>query len=307
VPSLERVLCAIDLGPSSPCALTYAVRIAARFDANLYTLHVRDDSRLGGPWLFWSRSDEVERLMADHNLAQKLETIVDDASAERTTRVSSGAPSQAILDYSRECASDLIVLGQSSQASKRRLSGELATKAACAVLTVPDTVAPTMDRILLAVDFSTATTVAEEWAILLARRCASSIHVVHALAAKPREVARETRKRIAQATLRLNALETRLRQAGVRADGALVESNAIEAILARRDSEACDLVVLGVHEHGDGYRRAKGRTASAVRDESGVPVLTIRARPCDAPFLTLASMNFDLAARDERVCYAASA
>jgi len=295
--ALERILCAIDLGPTSHSALKCAVGIAARFGAELYTVHVRAENQRVGPWFFWSRADEVERLMADHNLARELETIVDDARTVATTRVSHGVPSTAILDYSRECASDLIVLGQSASALRGRLSGDLATKAACAVLTVPDTIASPMERILLPVDFSSATPIAEEWAILLARRCASSVHVIHALPSKPREAARETHQRVTKATLRLQALETRLRRAGVRADSALVQNNTIDAILARRESEDCDLVVLGVHEQGLSERHTRARTVSAVRSQSAVPVLTIRAHPRDVPLMTLASMDFDAAAR----------
>jgi len=290
---IRRILCPLDLERTAPSVLGCAVSLAATFDATLEVLHVRS-TREHAPWtLFHSRTQLVESLMAAHAVEQQLSHVVDGTGIKvhMTKKVLEGATATTILDEAERSEADLLVIGASARSAwwQRRSTGrEVSGQARCAVLTVPvDVPAIFARRILLPVDFSTATGVALEWTIALARSFGSHVDVLHALpsVSTDRRAAWSKRPRLARALSRLAETVASLREAGVSdTTSVLVEGDTLDAILARTQSDASGLIVMGSHAVAPLARESEAApgTISSVRASLAVPVLSVRSQPVGA-------------------------
>jgi nucleotide-binding universal stress UspA family protein len=134
---LKRVLVATDFSPPSEVALMYGRELARNFGASLHLLHVADNPFLrasfedpavvGSAHLQWLH----DRLSAEDR---------DGLQARAAVEVSS-SPADAIVDYAKRFAIDLIVMGTHGRsAMSQLLVGSVAERvvrtAPCPVLTV---------------------------------------------------------------------------------------------------------------------------------------------------------------------------
>jgi nucleotide-binding universal stress UspA family protein len=285
---IRRILCPLNLARTSPSVLRSAASLATTFGASLEALYVRNSERT--PWMmFQSRAQVVESLVAAHTAEQQLASVVDgaDTRVHVSRKVLDGATAPTILAEAARSEADLLVVGASAQSAwwqKRSTAGEVSRQARCAVLTVPvDVPAGFARRILLPVDFSMATEVALEWAILLAQSFGSHVDVLHALPAErpgPRASAASLKRpRLAVALTRLAATVARLREAGISdTTSVVVEGDTLDAILARNQSESSGLIVMGSHTVtplAQDTAPVPG-TIAGVRASLAVPVLSVR-------------------------------
>jgi nucleotide-binding universal stress UspA family protein len=142
---LKNILVATDFGEASESALTYGRHLARTFCARLHVLHVADNIavRLSGDATMAFLPDlqtEVER-----QAAQRLAAVVseDDKATLNANAVllTSARPGDAIVQYARDAAIDLIVMGtHGRRALAHVLMGSVAEgvvrTAPCPVLTV---------------------------------------------------------------------------------------------------------------------------------------------------------------------------
>ncbi len=288
---IRRILCPLDLERTAPSVLGCAVSLAATFGATLEALHVRS-TREHAPWtLFHSRTQLVESLMAAHAVEQRLSQIVDGTGIKVhvSKKVLDGATAATILDEAERSEADLLVLGASARSAwwqRRSTACEVSGQARCAVLTVPvDVPALFARRILLPVDFSAATGLALEWTIALARSFGSHVDVLHALPSSIDRAPSSKRPRLARAMARLAETVASLREAGVSdTTSVLVEGDTLDAILARTQSDASGLIVMGSHAAAPLARESEATpgTISSVRASLAVPVLSVRSQPVGA-------------------------
>ncbi len=294
-PSIRRILCPINLERTAPSVLECAATVASTFGASLEALHVRSGGERPVWTLFQSRTWLVESLMAAHAMDQRLAHMVDGASVEVRvkTKVLEGTTTATILAEAERSEADLLVVGASARSAwwQRRSTGcEISSQARCAVLTVPVNVpARFARRILLPVDFSSATESALDWTILLARSFGSHVDVLHALPADPaggrQDALSLKRPRLARALTRLAAIVARLRDAGVSdTTSVVVEGDTLDAILARNESETSGLIVMGRHPIAPLVRDSDSApgTIAGVRASIAVPVLSVRSGPTSA-------------------------
>jgi nucleotide-binding universal stress UspA family protein len=142
--ALNEILVATDFGAASDAALAYARDLARQFGATLYLLHVAEDVyvRLGGD--AYATALPAMQKDVEEAARQRLETLARDAAHEvRTmgTVMTSGTPASSIVQYAREHAVDLIVVGTHNRgAVAHLLMGSVAERvvrtAPCPVLTV---------------------------------------------------------------------------------------------------------------------------------------------------------------------------
>ena len=143
--ALKKVLVATDFSEPSGAALAYGRELAHNFGAQLVVLHVTESMITAGmaPEAYIGFDVDAQRQLESWNLAQ-LEGLLDD-TARRELRAKTvllkGTPAVAIVDYAREHAVDLIVLGTHGRgAVAHLLMGSVAERvvrtAPCPVLTV---------------------------------------------------------------------------------------------------------------------------------------------------------------------------
>jgi nucleotide-binding universal stress UspA family protein len=285
MPSIQRILCAVDMSPSDVNVLAYASVMARPFRARVTPFLLRDDEGPSG-----KDQDQPAELDTRRRAELLCAELLGSVPGRRGPALVRTEP-RDILERSGECDSDLIVLGLRvpSDAPQRRatLVDELVRRASCPVLTVPPGVRPTsVSRILLPVDFSAGTERAVEWASTLARRLSASVHVLHAVGSTAlrgtpvhRGVSAPTS--FDHALAKLAEIERRLRAAGLKCESSIAEQGTTHAILACQARERSDLVVMGVHHRHHDQAAATGMAAS-IRRRAAVPVFSMTTPDTEA-------------------------
>lgn len=280
---IQRILCAVEMRLDDINVLASACALARPFRARVDTLLVRDGH--GPPTSSTARPARAVELDTGREAELLFAELLASTPGSRVGEALDGGEPTAILERSKECASDLIVLGlRHLQALGPErigaLADELSRRASCAVMTVPAvTGTAAISRILLPVDFSAATGRAVEWAAELAQRFSASVHVLHAVGStalrEPPTRGREPlRTTLERARGRLEEIEERLRAATVSCDSSIAERGTTHAILACRTRLNSDLIVMGVHHHGRAREPAPGMVAT-IRCSAPVPVLSM--------------------------------
>ena len=286
IPSPRRVLCALDVEGSPSGALSVGSLIAERFRASLDALYAPAPARSAS-----GREERVRRLISEHNSRERLDELLGPmaGSLAVTPYVTPGRASTVILAHSERHDSDLIVMGGSAPARFRDVrAGTLSPvsiAAGCAVLSVRGTEAERgLRRILLPVGECFADGPATSWAIALATRFGAQVDVLPVRggglgfwqALKP---ARVVDARAAEARLfgRSHGALSRIRCARVEArELDHLEPSGFDAVTTLAETGTFDVVVVGLHAHGDGATAGDALVGS-LRRRSGVSVLSVRA------------------------------
>ncbi len=115
---IERVLVATDFSENAQVAFEKAHEIANQLGANLYLLHVQDESTL--------RTAVKEGLLSPESTDEELQAQVEQLTEMRFSNMLAGlslsevpikhlsrrgAPNTAIVDYANEIDADLVVVG----------------------------------------------------------------------------------------------------------------------------------------------------------------------------------------------------
>jgi len=144
--AINNILVATDFGEASDSALRYGRELATRFGATLHVLHVAQNvyvTTFGAETyaaIVPEMQDEIEKA-AKKRLDEAL--IDSDGSGPKTKAVvmTSSSPAYAIVDYARDHAVDLIVMGTHGRGALAHIvMGSVAERvvrlATCPVLTV---------------------------------------------------------------------------------------------------------------------------------------------------------------------------
>ena len=114
---MKTIIVALDYSESTPVVLKAAVEMARAFGASLHLLHVLEAEPAYTAYGFTPDEfpaihlfQEEARKRAAVKLDELLATVPSDITGVRTKLVD-GAPLYAILDYAKEVAADLVVLG----------------------------------------------------------------------------------------------------------------------------------------------------------------------------------------------------
>ena len=144
-PVFRRILCAVDLLPSSMESLRYAASLATETDAVLDVVHVIEDAAADEVQLTQHfRVPEYVRYRADEALEELRQHISVDARTGCTVleRVVFGSPATAILREARDIGAELIVMGSGDHAHLRSLwlgnaTSRIVRESVCPILVVP--------------------------------------------------------------------------------------------------------------------------------------------------------------------------
>jgi nucleotide-binding universal stress UspA family protein len=289
--TIQRILCAVEMTRDDVNVVACASAIGRSFQARVQPLLMREGrapatarSTRAEPAYELDTEREAELVFAEWLASTPGSRVPAEVNREP----------DVILARSDECEADLIVVGAGapSAAPPRRasLADELVRCAPCPVLTVPLARQPArVSRILLPVDFSSGTERAVEWAATLAQRFAASVHVLHAVGSSALRAAPVRRGQSmptgsGHALARVAEIEERLRALGVSSKSTVAEQGTTHAILACRERESCDFIVMGVHHHRHEQAAVEGM-AAALRRRVSVPVFSMTTPSLDQPFV----------------------
>lgn len=301
--TIRRILCPLDFSRFSRHALEQAVAVAREFGAEIAALHVYTVAPIaqvvpaGAPMAIepthLSAADRAELVTEVRQFAAD----VDAEGVRIDVSTVDGEPATAIAAQAAAWGADLIVMGTHGRSGlERAVLGSVAEnvirRAPCPVLTVPPRVITatqdlTFSQILCAVDFSSASLRALEYAASLSAIGGPGIRVLHVvdLVAESRGIHGEpafdaagfhAEMKVA-ARARLNTVISDAVRARCPITEIVTMGKPDAEILRIAEEEACDLIVLGVHGRSGFDRLIFGSTAQRVVRQAACPVLTIRS------------------------------
>lgn len=107
--NLKHILVPTDFSDSATAALAFAKAIAAKFDSELYVLHVNDDPLLYAP----TTSDDYREESEQKSLERLAELFTDEERQQLNLRLGAvtGPAPKKICEYAEAHEVDLIVMG----------------------------------------------------------------------------------------------------------------------------------------------------------------------------------------------------
>ncbi len=190
---LKKILMPTDFSDGANTALSQAIALAGRFDAELHLLHVvvmfdeglhYRDPEFPDVEKVYSRLEEQASAEMKHLLkAQQVKPL-----QVYETQCRAFEPAPAIVEYAEEHGIDAIVLGTHGRRGLRRfllgsVAEEVVRTAPCPVMTLRQDATPNagIGRIVVPFDFSPDSEQTLETAKELAARFDSRIHLVHVM------------------------------------------------------------------------------------------------------------------------------
>jgi nucleotide-binding universal stress UspA family protein len=288
MPTIERILCPVDLSDGSRRALGHALALGSQYEASVRVLQVVDIQGWG------SASVETLTSEARKGIAEQLEWWVArgaTGAATASVEVREGPVVPGILAAAHEMSADLIVMSTHGRSGFERFSlgsvtEKVVRKAACPTLVVPSRedalvrVGP-LGRIVCATDFSQPSVRALDYARFLGDDGRSAMSVLTVIdwpfgethGTDPITTLRQNLEQEAADSARRIAME-----AGVTsADIVVRKGKAGREILQYAREVHAELLVMGVSGRGAIDRALLGSTAHRVLRDAPCPVLLVPA------------------------------
>jgi len=285
--TIKRILCPVDMSEFSEQAVRYAAALGGWWDADLTVLFVHPsdaEAPVGGP------ARDLQ------SVGDSLEVFASSVlgSRHRARLVESkGLPVPEILRVAADEMMDLIVMGTHGRTGFRRLllgsvTETVLRRSQCPVLAVPrlalarQTDRVRLDTIVCAIDFSTASKRALDYALSLTAASTGRLVVVHVLEWSEEMETPSSRIGIGtiptaeqDAVSQFNELVTN--ELRVQCDPELVVVHGIpgDELLRLAQVRRAALVVLGIQGRSAIGRTVFGSTAQRVVREAECPVLAV--------------------------------
>jgi nucleotide-binding universal stress UspA family protein len=286
---IERILCPTDLSPESDEALRYAIALARAFNAKLFVCHCAQFATM-----FDER--ELERIVTRNITSHLSRFNAGSLDQEVVINVTDwNDPAPVIIREAAERNADLIVMQSRRRPRAAALLGST-TEAVCQAALCPVLVTHPrerefvesasegieLNRILVADDFSGCSAQALAWGLSLAQEYQSELHLLHVL--PRRKAGRPEKSRTNQAGEEIAALTiSRLRNdvpeeayLWCKVKMVVREGKPDHKILAYADELKIDLICLGSHGAGTGWRELLGTTTDRVLRRAPCPALVAR-------------------------------
>jgi len=285
----------IDFSEASKCALAHAINLAKGFDGEVHLLNVSEEIPTSA--LSSLPVDFVDEV--DVHGMDELDSFLSSFDIELpplTKIVRSGFPSKSpadvILEYAQDLAVDAIVMGTHGRRGTRRLllgsvTEEVVRRAVCPVLAVRQhkkaCLVPSIERILVPIDFSDATQYVLEVAEEIALRTHASLiltHVVdiefypyYGLLEDP--VWLIERDMIDVWMTKLSEMVAELRAKGLNANWETDTGYAARVVTEYADRNKMDLIVIGTHGRSGFDRIMVGSVAEKVLRSAPCPTIVV--------------------------------
>ncbi len=287
MPSLARILLAVDFSGRSRGAAGYAETLSRTFQSEITLLHVLPPPHeLGVLENGAAAMDEVRRART-RKAREDLESHLADEMAGLPVRrvLLEGDPSRTIIEYARREAFGLIVIATHGYGPFRRLIlGSVTAKvlhdADCPVLTgvhlehAPNPASLSFRRILAAVDLGPASTRTLGWASWLATALGAELSVIHAtpcVAPHSGESSEWGRRLEDEARERITPLAA---SAGGHPEILIENGDAPGVVCAAAGRLAADLLVIGRGSAAGMFGRLRTNAYAIIR-QSPCPVVSV--------------------------------
>ena len=293
---IRRILCAIDFSNISRDALGHAVAIAKWYRSSIAALHVIQSALLLPPIAPAETVVEAPTSDLRRSFTEELHGWLEGAEragVKTEALIDAGSPARCILDQASSLEADLIVMGTHGLGGfERFMLGSVAEKvlrkAACPVLTVPPSAVSSANvpytHLLCPVDFSESSLEALRFAFSLAQEADARLTILHVFDWPPEDDLLLQRFDVPafravveeEARTRLNGLVTDDVRVWCRPETKIGYGKPYRQILATAETDATDLIIMGVRGRNSLETTLFGSTTNHVVRSAHCPVLTLK-------------------------------
>jgi len=286
--NIKRILCPTDISPQSGEALRYAIALARAYEAKLFVFHCTDAVALADESKAWEINRMIESVVSNHT------SPAPSPALEWESVLVEGEPAEAITREAALREVDLIVMRTRQRPYAAALLGSTAEAvcrtAHCPVLVTPSrqwAASPTgevsLNRLLVAYDFSEDSELALAWGLSLAQEYQAELHLIHVLPPGDSPVAPDCDWRESTGD-RSFQKAVRLLHTAVPAEAflwceikqAVKEGKPYREVLTYAEEQEIDLICMGVRGTGFGLRALFGSNTDRVLRQAQCPVLVAR-------------------------------
>ena len=280
--SISYIVVPTDFQQPARRAFNYALKLARVYGARLEIVHVIktiSESSQTSP-----DSRHLNRLKTSALLELgRMTSVAKDAGIQAKSRLLYGIPDDCILESAAGCHAGLIVMGTHGRTGWDRLrlgstAQAVVREAPCPVLTLQEVLARdsfrhhakvSLDRLLVATDFSSYADAALHYASGLAAQLRARVCIVHAA---DEGLAYKVGQR------KLKQLTRELQQNGIAAESMSAPGDPVEIILRLATEWQADVITAGTQGRRGLSRLVLGSVAEGLLRRSGCPVLVVKGK-----------------------------
>lgn len=286
----RRILCPIGLTPDSDQALRYGIALARAYNAKLFVLHCTGAYATASSTNVCNIQDSLEDLIKKHL------HLPAASGLDARVIVAEGDPS---VEIAREAAArqiDLIVMHSRRRPLTAALLGSTA-ETLCRTAPAPVLITHTpehewagatsneisLQRVLVAHDFSTDSELALSYGLLLAKEFQAELHLLHVLPTRAKSRAPEIDMLPANAVISFDEAADRLQRsipketyAQCKVKHILYEGEPYRRVLNYSEDQSIDLICMGASGTGFGAHSLFGSNSDRVLRQAPCPVLIAR-------------------------------
>lgn len=287
--NIQKILIPIDFSETSMLAIEHAGFIAQLFKAELVLLHVVEKH-----WEQFSVVAPELRITAPSELTNAIEKRLEETAADIRRKygvksiavTSTGNIFNEILSISEEHNVDLVVMGTHGTSGVVEFfigsnTYKMVTQSECPVISVQAQAKKLgFKEILVPIDDSSHSRQKVNHAVVLAKHFGSKIHILGLTDAEDDDLARK------KFEIKLDQIEEYVKKCGLSFSRKTVEGkNQARVTYDYAKSVNADLIVIMTDQDEDLTGRLMGTFAQQIINHSKIPVLTIRPKVANIPWI----------------------
>jgi nucleotide-binding universal stress UspA family protein len=297
---MKNILCATDFSDFSNHTIPYGVALAKEFDAKLYICHVIDLSSIAIYGEFQLNPvDQQNRIRKQ--AAEQLDQIIGEQPVKWEPSITVGHTADEVSRLVEEKGIDLVIAATRGRSGLKRLILGSVTERLMRVLSCPllvvhspehEFVNPisqeiSLNKILVGCDFSPDSDLAFQHALSLAQEFEADLHLAHVIEpsvssellkpdkALSAEIQQGLHQRFTEKLISMIPEEARN---WCTPETRILKGQPYEALVKYAETNAMDMIVLGVRGHGLVKTLLLGSTTDRVVRQTSCPVLSVSTK-----------------------------
>lgn len=297
---MKNILCATDFSDFSNHTIPYGVALAGEFDAKLYICHVIDLSSIAIYGEFQLNPvDQQNRIRKQ--AAEQLDQIIGEQPVKWEPLITVGHTADEVSRLVEEKGIDLVIAATRGRSGLKRLILGSVTERLMRVLSCPLLVVHSpehefvnpiskeirLNKILVGCDFSPDSDLAFQHALSLAQEFEADLHLAHVIEPsvssellKPdKALSAEIQQGLYQRfTEKLITMIPEDARNWCTPETRILEGQPYEELVKYAETNAMDMIVLGVRGHGVVKTLFLGSTTDRVVRQTSCPVLSVSTK-----------------------------
>jgi nucleotide-binding universal stress UspA family protein len=277
--AITKILVPIDFSSTSLLAFEHAVNLARNFNAQLFLLHVLENSLyMHDIFLPETRVVNFQNLasIAEEKLNELGASAGKDAGINCTSLIMEGKVSKMVVRAADQVGADIIVMGTHGSSGMEEFfigsnAERVVVNAHCPVLTVHDEArVPKIETIVLPIDSSAASRQKLAHALFFAKKFGAKVFVLGLLTDE------DDKEHVKIFGLKMEQVNEYLQKNNIIHESIVhASSNHSDRILKFAEDKNADLIIIMTEQELDGPGIFLGVSAQRIVNHSNIPVLSV--------------------------------